>query len=121
MTPTTPWNPATPLMGRRRLLMGTGTLLAGAVLAGCASEPEPPAAPPSGPTLAEPTPVTGEGQFETFVTEIHDAVMAADEARDAALLAPRVTGSVAEFRTAAYGMIAKAEEWAEDLKRPATS
>lgn len=118
MTPTTPWIPATATLGRRRLLLGTGSLLAGAVLAGCASEPEPPAAPPTGPTLAEPTPVTGEGQFDTFVTEIHEAVVAADEARDAALLAPRITGSAAEFRTAAYGMIAKAEEWAEDLKRP---
>lgn len=117
--PVSPAPEATPSpLGRRGLLLGTGTLVAGAVLAACASEPEPPAAPPTGPTLAEPTPVTGEGQFETFVTEIHDAVAAADEARDAALLAPRVTGSAAEFRTAAYGMIAKAEEWAADLKHP---
>ena len=32
MTPTTPWNPATPLMGRRRLLMGTGIGVKGAII-----------------------------------------------------------------------------------------
>lgn len=110
--------PAAAPVARRRLLAGAGALLAGGVLAACAPEPEPPAAPPSGPPAGAPTPVTSTEQFEEVVTEIHEAVTTADEARDAALLAPRVTGSAVEFRTTAYGMIAKAEEWAEDLKTP---
>lgn len=105
-------------VARRGLLLGAGSLLAGGLLPACSSEPEAPPAPPEGPSLAEPTPVAGSEQYSTYVTEVHEAVVEADEARDAALLEPRVSGSAAEFRTAAYEMIAEVEEWAEDLKVP---
>src|SRR5699024_3026038 len=103
---------------RRHLFLGAGGLLTGGILAACSSEPEAPPAPPEGPSLAAPTPVTTTAQFEGFVTGVHEAVVAADEARDASLLAPRVSGSAAEFRTAAYEMIAEVEEWAEELMVP---
>lgn len=105
-------------VGRRGLLLGAGALLGGGLLSACSSEPAPPPAPPTGKPLAEPTPVQTTEQFGTFVSEVNAAVTAADEARDAALLAPRVHGSAVDFRTAAYAMIAKAAEWAEDLKVP---
>ena len=104
---------------RRQLFLGAPAALTIGLLAGCASEPDPPPAPPTGEVDPEqPVPVTTVEQFSTLVTEIHDAVVAADEARDAELLSPRVSGSAAEFRTSAYAMIAEAEEWAEDLKVP---
>jgi hypothetical protein len=105
-------------VGRRGLFVGAGGLLASGLLAACASEPDPPAAPPTGKELAEPTPVQTTEQFSRIVPAVNAAVVAADEARDAALLAPRVIGSAVEFRTASYAMIAKAEEWAEDLVVP---
>lgn len=105
-------------VGRRGLLLGTGGLVAAGLVSACASEPAPPDAPPTGKQPAEPTPVQTTEQVTRIVPEVHEAVVAADEARDAALLAPRVTGSAAEFRAAAYAMIAKAEEWAEDLTVP---
>lgn len=103
---------------RRGLLVGATGLLAGGLLTACTAELDPPGSPPAGPSLAAPTPATTTDQFRTYVSEVHEAVTAADEARDASLLAPRVSGSAAEFRSAAYAMIAKAEEWAEDLKAP---
>ncbi|MBB5831113.1 hypothetical protein [Brachybacterium aquaticum] len=110
---------ASPLpVGRRGLLLGTGGLLATTLLAACGAEPEPPAAPPTGKELAEPTPAQTTEQFEKIIPAVHAVVVEADEARDAAKLAPRVSGSAAEFRTAVYALIAKAEEWAEDLKVP---
>lgn len=104
---------------RRKLVLSAPVVLAGGLLAGCAAEPEPPAAPPTGEVDPEQSaPVTTVDLFETLVTEIHEAVVTADEELDAELLSPRVTGSAAEFRTAAYAMISEAEEWAEDLKVP---
>src|SRR5690625_4390293 len=104
---------------RRKLVLGTPVVLAGGLLAACASDPEPPPAPPTGEVDPEQSaPVATVDLFETLVTEIHEAVVTADEEHDAELLAPRVTGSAAEFRTAAYAMIAEAEEWAEELKVP---
>ncbi|GAA4526071.1 hypothetical protein GCM10023160_20130 [Brachybacterium paraconglomeratum] len=107
-------------VGRRSLFLGAGTLMASGVLAACTAEPAPPEAPPTGQPQDEatPTPVQTKEQFAAIVPEVNAAVVAADEARDAALLAPRVSGSAVEFRTATYAMIAKAEEWAEDLKVP---
>lgn len=104
--------------GRRGLLLGAGTLVTSGVLAACSSEPEPPPAPPKGKALEAPTPVQTSEQFSAIVPEVNAAVVAADEARDAEKLSPRVSGSAAEFRTSAYAMIEKAEEWAEDLKTP---
>jgi hypothetical protein len=125
MTPETLRTPArkdtvmsTRPVGRRGLLLGAGGLLATGLLAACGSEPEAPPAPPTGKQLAEPTPVQTSEQLETIVPEVNAAVVAADEAKDATPLAPRVSGSAAEFRTALYGLIGKAEEWSEDLKVP---
>ncbi|MFC7458334.1 hypothetical protein ACFQS2_14185 [Brachybacterium sp. GCM10030267] len=106
-------------IARRGLFLGAGSLLASGVLAACGSEPEAPPAPPEGPSLAEPTPAQTAEQFDRFVEEINAAVAEADEARDAEKLAPRVSGSAAEFRGATYALIAKAEAWAEELTVPA--
>lgn len=104
---------------RRQFVLGVPAALTVGLLSGCGSEPDPPPAPPTGAVDPEqPLPVTTLEQFTALISEIHDALVAADEARDAELLSPRVTGSAAEFRTAAYEMIAEAEEWAEDLKAP---
>lgn len=105
---------------RRSLLAGAGGLVIGSVLIGCAEEPEAPPAVDAGPELAEPTPATTPDQFDGFVTAIHDAVAEADEKRSTKPLKPRVTGSAASFRKKAYGMIKKADEWAEELTRPGT-
>jgi len=105
-------------VGRRGLLLGAGGLVASGLLAACGSEPEAPPAPPTGKELAEPTPVQTQEQLEAIVPEVNAAVVEADEAKDVALLAPRVSGSAAEFREAVYELIAKAPEWAEDLKVP---
>ncbi|MDN5820346.1 MAG: hypothetical protein L0H74_03810 [Brachybacterium sp.] len=105
-------------VGRRGLFLGAGSLLAAGLLAACSSEVEPPAAPPTGKELAEPTPVQTTEQLTDIVPEVNAAVVAADKALNAKKLAPRVTGSAVEFRTAAYTMIEKAEEWAEELRVP---
>ncbi len=105
-------------IGRRGLFLGAGGLLATGLLAACGSEIEPPAAPPTGKQLAEPTPVQTTEQLTSIVPEVNAAVVAADEARDAEMLAPRVSGSAVDFRTAAYAMIEEAEEWAEELRVP---
>lgn len=108
-------------VGRRGLLLGAGGLLATGVLAACGSEPAPPEAPPTGKQLAEPTPVQTTDQITAIVPEVSAAVAAADKALDAKKLAPRVSGSAVEFRTAAYSMIKKAEEWKEELRVPGES
>ena len=105
-------------LGRRGLLLGAGGLLASGALAACGSEVEPPPDPPTGKELAEPTPVQTAEQLTDIVPEVSEAVVAADEAGDPEELAPRVTGSAVDFRTAAYAMIEKAEEWAEELRVP---
>lgn len=104
---------------RRKLVLGAPAVLAGGLLAACGSDPEPPGAPPTGEMdPEEPAPVATTELLETLVTEIHEAVVAADEDRDDELLSPRVTGSAAQFRSAAYAMIAEAEEWEEELNVP---
>lgn len=105
-------------VGRRGLFLGAGSLLATGFLAACGGEVEPPPAPPTGKELAEPTPAQTTEQLSAIVPEVNAAVVAADEALDAEKLAPRVSGSAVEFRTAAYTMIEKAEEWAEELRVP---
>src|SRR5690625_6278926 len=75
---------------RRKLVLGTPVVLAGGLLAACASDPEPPPAPPTGEVDPEQSaPVATVDLFETLVTEIHEAVVTADEEHDAELLAPR--------------------------------
>ena len=105
-------------VGRRGLLLGAGGLLTTGLLAACGSEPEPPPAPPTGKQLAEPTPVQTTEQLEAIVPEVSAAIVKADEKKDAKLLAPRVTGSAAEFRKAVYALIEKDPEWEEELLVP---
>ena len=105
-------------VGRRGLLLGAGGLLASGVLAACGSEPEAPPAPPTGKELAEPTPAQTEEQLEAIIPEINAAIVKADEEKDAKLLAPRVSGSAAEFRKALYALIEKDPEWADELMVP---
>src|SRR5699024_6516266 len=105
-------------VGRRGLFLGAGGLLAAGLLAACGAEAEPPPAPPTGKELAEPTPAQTTEQITAIVPEVTAAVVAADKALDPKELSPRVTGSAVEFRTAAYEMIEKAEEWAEELRVP---
>ena len=105
-------------VGRRGLFLGAGGLLAAGLLAACGEEVEPPPAPPTGKELAEPTPAQTTEQITAIVPEVNAAVVAADKALDPKELSPRVTGSAVEFRTAAYEMIEKAEEWAEELRVP---
>lgn len=108
-------------VGRRGLFLGAGSLFATGLLAACGSEPEPPADPPTGKELAEPTPAQTTEQLEAIVPEVSEAIVAADEARDVKKLEPRVTGSAGSFRKSAYAMIEKAEEWAEYLDVPGSS
>ncbi|MGP9539408.1 hypothetical protein ACT3SP_15470 [Brachybacterium sp. AOP43-C2-M15] len=107
-------------VGRRGLFLGAGSVLATGLLAACGSEPAPPADPPTGKELAEPTPVQTTEQIGAIVPEVSAAVVAADEARDVEELSPRVTGSAVDFRKAAYTMIEEAEEWADYLDVPGT-
>lgn len=110
----TPPRPAAPLLARRTLLGGAGALLAGTALAACA-EVAPPPAVPTGPSLASPTPAAGAEQLAPVVAEISEAVAAADAARDARLLAPRVVGTAAELRAKTYDIIGVFEGWADQL------
>lgn len=91
---------------RRGLLLGAGGLLAGTALAACSAE-EPPPSVPQGPELASPTPDLQPNQIERIVTAIDKSLTRADKKKDAGLLAPRVTGSAAEFRKATYAIMKK--------------
>lgn len=106
---------------RRTLLAGAGALAASGILAACGGKPEAPPAVPAGPSLASPTPVTDPERFERFVKEIHDAIAAADKAKDARKLAPRVIGSAAQFRGRTYELMKKAPEWSAQLTLPGAS
>src|SRR5699024_5025229 len=105
-------------VGRRGLFLGAGGVLAAGLLAACAEEDGPPPAPSTGNELAEPTPAQTTEQIPAIVPEVNAAVSAADEDLDPEELSPRVSGSAVDFRTAAYEMIEKAEEWAEELRVP---
>ncbi|WP_232820321.1 hypothetical protein [Brachybacterium sp. YJGR34] len=105
-------------VGRRGLVLGAGTLFVSGLLAACSDEPAPPPAPPTGKELAEPTPVQTEEQFTTIVGEVNADVVEADEARDASLLSPRVSGSAVHFRKASYALIEKSDEFAAELTVP---
>lgn len=103
---------------RRGMFAGTAALLGAGLLAACSDEPTPPPAPPTGPAAGEPTPAVTQEQFGEFVTAVNEAVTSADEAHDAELLAPRVAGSAAAFRTDLYEMIAEVEGWSAELTVP---
>ncbi|MCS6710906.1 hypothetical protein JSY14_02305 [Brachybacterium sp. EF45031] len=91
-----------PRPDRRTLLAGTGFLTLSGVLAACAPSEDTPPAASSGASDGTPTPNLRPEQIERVVGEIVATVAEADKAKDAAALAPRVTGSAAAFRTAAY-------------------
>lgn len=109
--------PRSPLAGtsRRGVLLGAGSLLAGTALAACGKEEKPPAV-PEGPELASPTPDLGSDQFSRIVTAIDKSLTAADEKKDAKLLAPRVIGSAAEFREATYTIMKKEPKLADQIE-----
>jgi hypothetical protein len=89
----------------------------GALLAGCAEETPPPEV-PTGPSLEAPTPVATEEQLDRAIAEIHDAVTKADKKQDADLLAPRIVGSIVNYRKSSYKIIKKVEDHAKSLTRP---
>lgn len=104
----------------RRSLLGVTALSLTGILAACGRESAPPAV-ETGPSLASPTPVLDDTRFQGILEQLVEALGAADEARDASLLPPRVTGSAAEFRQATYELIAKVEEHASALQRPSAT
>lgn len=107
-----------PRLPRRALLGGLGAIAVGSALTACGSEQAAPPAAPTGPSLASPTPATDGARLDRFITQVHDAIAAADKAKDPKKLAPRVVGSAVEFRTRTYEMIGKAEAWASQLSLP---
>lgn len=111
-----PFRRPLPGFGRRRLFAGSAALIATGLLAACAEEVEAPPAADAGPEHAEPTPNTTAEQFASYVTAVHDAIAAADEELDAELLAPRVVGSAAEFRTRMYENLEASEDFEDDWR-----
>lgn len=101
----------------RRLILGGGLLAASGALAGC-SDPEPQPSVPDGPKAASPFPVVSSSQLDRVMAAIGESLTAADQAKDPARLAPRITGTAAEVRTKAYEIIGKAPEFADTLATP---
>ena len=102
----------------RRHVLGMVAGSASAVfIAGCTREPAPPGV-DRGPALAQPTPALKQDRFDIILTEFQEELAAADEARDAALLNSRVSGSAAEFRAATYALIEKYPAHESELTRP---
>lgn len=108
-----------PLMNRRGFL-SVGSLSLAGVLAGCSQESTPPAVDP-GPQLAEPTAVIDKPRFQAILEEFSAALQKADKELDVAPLAPRVSGSAAEFRKATYALISKVEGHENSLQRPSST
>lgn len=103
---------------RRTVLAGIGVLTAGGLLSACSDAmPEAPSV-PKGPTPKAPTPAADAEQITRYLSEIDAALTAADKARDAKKLAPRVVGSAAEFRAKSYEIISEVPEWTESLDGP---
>lgn len=107
-------------LNRRSLLIGGGALALAGFLTACSEEAPPPAV-PTGPKAESSLPVVTAEQLGSYLEAIHSSLQQADEARDAALLAPRVVGSAARFRQATYEIIAKDDTWAQNLARPGAS
>ena len=101
--PTAELEPARPGSGRRRAFLAAGLLTAGALaLAGCTSTATPvPGATATPAFETEPVAVT-PGQFRSILTDVVTTVAEADEAKDAALAAERLSGPALALRTANY-------------------
>lgn len=94
--------PARAGSGRRRAFVAAGLLTAGAVLlTGCAPTQPVAGASPTPAFETEPVAVT-KGQFETILANVAATVADADEARDPAVAAQRLTGPALDLRTANY-------------------
>ncbi len=107
-------------MINRRSLLSVGALSLAGILTGCGSESAPPSV-DSGPKLAQPAPALDEERFHSILEELHTSLVEADKARDPRKLAPRVSGSAAEFRKATYSLISKVKEHSSALQRPSAS
>lgn len=83
-----------------RLRAGTAASVTGMLLLTACSEPVPQPSPDAVPT--RPAPVVSQEQVERVLTDVVGTVAAADEANDADLLTPRVTGPAAAIREARY-------------------
>lgn len=109
----------THFLNRRSVISAAALTLTGA-LTGCSEATAPPAVDP-GPKLAQPTPALNEKRFQTILDEMSRALQKADKALDAKALAPRVSGSAAQFRTATYLLVSKVKEHSAALQRPSSS
>ena len=89
--------------GRRRAFVAAGIVTAGVlVLSGCGTGAQPqPITTETPPGGTQPVAVTA-GQFEGILTDVAETVADADEAKDAAIAAQRLTGPALALRTANY-------------------
>lgn len=89
--------------GRRRAFVAAGIVTAGVlVLSGCGTGAQPqPITTETPPGGTQPVAVT-TGQFEGILTDVAETVADADEAKDAAIAAQRLTGPALALRTANY-------------------
>lgn len=101
----------------RRGLFGAAAAASALVMAGCSEEEAPPKANP-GPGIEGPTPAAEPGQLLWVVKDVNAHLKAADESLDAAKLAPRISGSAAEYRKALYEIIKKDDSYKSALERP---
>lgn len=101
----------------RRSFLGLTALTAAGALSACGSEKKPPKVDP-GPKLASPTPELTGTKLGEILTQFAGALEKADAEKNGDLLAPRVSGSAAEFRRATYDIIAKVPEHESALQRP---
>ena len=101
----------------RRGLLGAAAAASAIFIAGCEVEPAPPKANP-GPTVEGETPAADQGQLLWVLKDTVNHIKAADESLDAAKLAPRVTGSAADYRKALYEIIKKDDSYKSALERP---
>lgn len=101
----------------RRGFLGLTAVALTATLAGC-SEASAPPSPEKGPAVAKPSPVLSEEKLQTILTEVTKSLAKADSSKNVADLAPRVSGSAAEFRKATYDIIKKVPEHQATLVRP---
>ena len=101
----------------RRSLLGLTALTAAGALTACGSEKKPPKVDP-GPKLASPTPELTGTKLGEILTQYAKALEKADAGKNADLLAPRISGSAAEFRRATYAIISKVPEHESALQRP---